>query len=424
MSMRIVKTMMKKTTTLIFVLLSTMILSSACSNGNRSAAKGREDSAISGDYNLSLYSEFEKNQVFAQSPKGVYFILGSYLFFMPDDGKEASPLCYKPECLHLEETDENRIADCDAFVGGSPAQLPFISYYKDHIYLTSISKENGSIDLIRMKEDGSEKETIVKDLLAQGVMRVRMHRGVIYYHTDTFSLEGVRQQQIWALPVDQSNQQPEAIYTCDEQEWSLTYFLPYGNQLFFSEYNDDYHLNETRVYRYDTETGQVERILDEEGKSWFAAGIYKDHLIVRGSTDDYEDYDLGEKALTKDEYGIMPFVEEHTGWNCHIECFTDTFRTYVCYDRENGEMINDLIITDEKGVEKAVIPDEAWLLSSSIVVTIDNEDYYIRGCNDASNFSVKKYKCSDLLAGAVDPVILFEADAWETMYPPYVISNQ
>ena len=80
-----------------------------------------------------------------------------------------------------------------------------------------------------------------------------------------------------------------------------------------------------------------------------------------------------------------------------------------CYDRENGEMINDLIITDEKGVEKAVIPDEAWLLSSSIVMTIGDEDYYIRGCNDASNFSVKKYKCSDLLAGVVDPDVLFDS---------------
>lgn len=128
---------------------------------------------------------------------------------------EPVPLCNKPNCLHQQEQDPEKVADCSAFFRDSRAE-PLLAYYDGAVYLTALKDpfdSSGAIGLIRVKTDGTERETVLELPENSGVCLI--HRGYLYYTVDTYNIEldadyGVYRQSL-------QGGKPELIY---KGQWS------------------------------------------------------------------------------------------------------------------------------------------------------------------------------------------------------------
>lgn len=116
---------------------------------------------------------------------GFYFIVGSYLFVFDYESGNVSPLCTKPNCLHYEETVEELVPECDAFVQGSE----FLGYYDGYLYTIAPNRGTGERYYVRINPDGTDRKELYPFDSATDLV-IRMHRGVIYRSYSTYQYDG------------------------------------------------------------------------------------------------------------------------------------------------------------------------------------------------------------------------------------------
>ena len=114
------------------------------------------------DYNPTSWKESSYSSFYTQTGENIYFIAGNYLYYLSTKDMKAYPVCFKATCLHNEEPDDIKRPQCDAFIGTSI--IRFLQSYDDHLYLICVDKSDGTNALIRMRSDGTERETLLKDL--------------------------------------------------------------------------------------------------------------------------------------------------------------------------------------------------------------------------------------------------------------------
>ena len=403
--------MMKKT---LYLLICLLILS-GCGSSRIKSSSYLRNYLPGEDFEPTAQSWQSRNMNVCPSEKGLYFIAGTYLFFMDYDSMEARPLCYKTDCLHNQENDSTKTAFCNAFVGASYVRQ-YIGQYKDKLYTVCINTTNGSEDLIEMEPDGSSRKTILADLKKTDVTRILLHRGVFYYTSNTYTEAGVQRSCLHALSLLSDTRTPEIIYEA-AQDHFISGVFPYLDQVYFidsvEERQDDGNiLPKQHILSYQLKDQSVQEIT-EEG-IYTICGVRDSKLIIQNNGR-YDEYDPSSKELKPCTSGFTAFAEAHPGWNCHAECIQDDFTLFTCFDRkETNDFIYDTFVADRNGNLLATIPEASWGHFNSQMIRIDKEEYLFRCSRTIAPFSVNLYKKTDLMQGIVDPITLIAVEDLNT----------
>lgn len=139
------------------------------------------------------YYDFQKgfasawSQGIIATPKGYYFIIGNYLYYMNQELSKGTLLCSKAECLHQKEQIEH-VIDCDGFFGGGLRTS--IGYYKNHLYISTedITKRERNDIIYKVSLDGTEREIIYNT--SGEIRNVLIHRGNAYVYEVVFDENG------------------------------------------------------------------------------------------------------------------------------------------------------------------------------------------------------------------------------------------
>ena len=403
---------------LILTVLSILFLS--CAPGQIKSSSYSKNYLPGEDYNPSSQNLLDSDDVFASTDKGLYFIANDYLFYLDYATMKAEPFCFRPDCLHNKENDQDKVLDCDAFLGSCSAG-DLIACYNNKIYTICVNRSTGTGDLIEMELDGSSRRTVISDLPSKKAVRPLLHRGVIYYTTQSYSLDGETKAALMAYSLISGSKEPEAVYTVSENGY-LRGLFPCRDQVFFYEavYKEGTaEIKSIDLMKYDIRTRKTERITSEG--EWQIYGVRDNKVIVNSSIDNhYYTYSMETGVLSRENGGLNAFTEAHPDWFCHAECITDDMNVFSCRRAEGH--IEDLFVTDAYGNELCVIPGAGWSRFGSQMISIDDEDYMIRSSYSIRPFSIKLYKKSDLMAGKVEPLTILEVDDInQDLSKPYVV---
>lgn len=366
------------------------------------------------DYNYLSYNWWDESQRMAQSDEGIYFLDDYYLFFMDWDTKQTVPLCFKTDCLHADETDQEKIVFCDAFLGGDIIQNPFLAYYRDKLYTICIDRTTAKSNLVEMNPDGSDRK-ILYSTSDNPLSHIFMHRGVIYFISNLKDLNGEAHYALNALSVVSDSHEPAQVYTGSFEGGWLQNFFAYENYIFIADCYETETSFDSKIIMYDIRTGESEVIL---GEGMDIYGMEDDNLLIR-QDGLYYVYSLKDKTLTPSLRNYDTFLQAHPLWQCHCEYPDEDIAMFTYLDLENDETAYDYYVLNSQGEVAAVIPDAAW--SNGGIYEFDGEKYVFRYVNHY--YGIRAYAKKDLLQGIVDPIIVFDADNYNDIMPSYLIKT-
>lgn len=370
------------------------------------------------DYNYHSFTWLQADQDMVQTEEGYYFIAGDYLFFMDWETGECVPLCFKTDCLHHEEMDDEKITYCDAFLGRG-SQSAFLAYYQERLYTICVDRSTAKNNLVEMNLDGSGRKILynLSDNVVSSYMF--MHRGVIYFFSKLKNLEGETHYGLNAFSVSGGSREPVQVYTGYYEDGALEKPLAYQNYIFFH----DYHYTESaesgfeeKLLMYDIRTGETSEIM---GNGYYIYGMNNGKLLIR-SNGRYYDYSLKEETLTPNG-SYDAFLDAHPQWQCHLENADEDLALFTCYDLEDDDFIRDSYVVTCQGEVIAVIPGTAWSTEGCYIFERDGEEYLIRRASMADTYFVRAYAKSELLRGEVHPITFLEVDSKQVLSPSYVI---
>lgn len=147
------------------------------------------------DSQFSLSTNFDPG--ITQSEDGYYFCSGpslSYLYFYDNKTGLSVPLCNKPNCLHENETDVYKIADCDAFIYNAK----YLKYYMNDLYFLSVEedeKKEFRESIYKVSKDGTSHRRIY--ISKEMISNFQIHRGSIFFSaSDAPILRGIGENNI------------------------------------------------------------------------------------------------------------------------------------------------------------------------------------------------------------------------------------
>lgn len=113
-----------------------------------------------------------------ETPDGYYFIMGNYLMFADHNLKQKTLVCAKAECLHNNESKENKVK-CDAFFDGIRA----LNYYNGKLYVLANNwseKQNHVSSIYEVEPDGSGRRVIYSGV--EETQAFCIHKGEAYVY--------------------------------------------------------------------------------------------------------------------------------------------------------------------------------------------------------------------------------------------------
>lgn len=223
----------------------------------------------------------------AESDTGYYYISGHFLFYADKDTMESIPLCNKPDCKHMDETDYTKVGYCNAYLGRGGV-FPYIQCYKNEIYTIegfNATEKNYEKSLIKISADGSKREYLMK---ASGSELYAIHRGYIY-----IARNGGVNACVVRIPLDKLDSEPETVFKpkLDSSNFFLTLKGNYAIITNFGVINEDesYHY---QCFTYNIITGETVHILEDEESAGICPAIYRsndDRLIYSKSDTNYSE---------------------------------------------------------------------------------------------------------------------------------------
>ena len=252
---------MKKRRLWIFMLCILPAILTACSRQSQYPTDDTYHSET--DFQYTWYPQgLDRN--FAESEKGYYFNAiansRSYLFYIDKETMQTVPLCGKPNCLHYDETDEDRILLCNALLQGSGT----VFYSGKKLYvITGSEEEQGREALYAFDEDGSSRRELFQ-VPHSSPDRLAVHRGKLYIGLNTYLENMGSQISILAYDLDSPDREPETIYKQDFADaTTMMDIVCYGNHLYFnlasSSMSDVF-------YEVNLQTHRAKEIFPYEGK--------------------------------------------------------------------------------------------------------------------------------------------------------------
>lgn len=204
------------------------------------------------------YKQWYRAASFLQVQQGddiAYFYHNGFIYYLEDGRDVIMPLCNKVDCLHDQETDAEKRAECNAYVdsyedGGHVSQSNTgIAKCNDYIYcLNSAVSLDAPQTLSRYSLDGTTKEVVYTwNSEESAILEWIVHRDVLYYVEKKYYLkdnEVITENSLKSLALTGFNRQPETIYLADEKLSVLTLgnLQAYGNHMYFmiiSKYDEE-----------------------------------------------------------------------------------------------------------------------------------------------------------------------------------------
>lgn len=220
----------------------------------------------------SAYS-FSSNSTLAPfvtpAENGYYTMIGRYIYYVDKETLQAVPLCNKPECAHSQETSDERIFSCNAFV--FTERSPFLQYYDGKLYtIGQCSDENGRSfhALIRISPDGINREYLCRIENPENIS-FTLHRGYLYRYPKNVGGDVSR------CPINRlSDNAYETVISVDE---SMVYssIVCKGSKVYYTGLSEE---NRTVLYSYDTKSRETVKVIVSES-SYDFLNVYRDMLI-------------------------------------------------------------------------------------------------------------------------------------------------
>lgn len=232
---------------------------------------------------------------YAKGEKDYYFQRGKYLYRFDSDAKKVSPLCTREDCLHSRQPDELQYDICNANVIGDDFDKLNVAYWDGYVYYINHHKK-GYYTLNRVKEDGSEAETVKKwTHCTMDCWRWIIHRGYLYFmRSENVKDEyGRSEEEIYVKRMSLKDPEKEEILYRIEDDGSNMMYLQmvtaYGNQVYFMILggSSDDRCAMAGLYRYDlNEKEMKEIVLPEEYDMYMLSQItfLQDQLVIMAAT--------------------------------------------------------------------------------------------------------------------------------------------
>lgn len=256
---------MKKTiSTMLFIII--LISLTAC--GSKTNKNFGNTYIKETDY-PNVYESKTNGTYIAESPTGYYYLDGHFIFYADKQTMTSTPLCNKPECKHLDETDGTKVYYCNAYLGES-CILPYIQYYDDKIYTVEGFDNTEKVNcknLIEISPDGSKRKRLTK-LIDSSVYGI--HRGYLYE-----CVNGIK-ARVQRVPMDNLRAEPEIIFNSKLDD-SNFYFTAKGKYIYWD--NSGTLENEKAMYKqvfyYDTEKKSCTQIIAKQDENGLFLNLYK-----------------------------------------------------------------------------------------------------------------------------------------------------
>ncbi len=251
----------KKTVALIFIVLLV-----GCTSTDI-----REDSYIEGKDFQFMYDS-QQDTLMAESKDGYYFFSGLFLYYVNKASMSPIILCNRPNCMHEEEVDSEKIPYCNAFV----PRPNYLTVYEENIYMLSQLSPR-DLELIKMSLDGTNRKSIFS--YVTGVSTGILHRGIYYYATLSWDSNQKSVYSLNSVNINKLHVKPKVLHTGTFNNGTFNALNCRGNNLFF----DEVELNETGLiqknYRLDLLENKLHSIIEDK-KDMLLGGkvIFKDKI--------------------------------------------------------------------------------------------------------------------------------------------------
>lgn len=223
--------MKKNNGTIIFTLLLSIICLSGCSSKKEFGEEYNPDT----DYQYTYVDTFDNHRQVQSGNGGKYIWYNNFIYFLNEETGSLSPLCAKANCMHDQETDTDKLKECNANAQESENSYSFISYYDGNVYFV----QNDT--LYRISQDGSKKDAIFLTEDGANIEAWLIHRGVLYYNTQEYY--SINNEKIGTrvilkaikLGSHMSEKNAEIVYQSDEGISVLTFagLRAYKSNLYF-----------------------------------------------------------------------------------------------------------------------------------------------------------------------------------------------
>ena len=307
---------MKKT--MLAILTALLIFTTACSNGFDPSFDLPEvvEPGILIPAGFPTDDSYHADTDSEQNPSNRVYCaaLGAYLQFEDDylmrmdpDTLETVPLCTREGCLHDQESDDKKNAECFAWY---PSGVPnSIQYYNGHIYVSHRALDSDDYVLSSISPDGTDRR-IEKQIASSNLDKPEFlelgHAGVTVLHRGQVFCTWMRPvsetgvvSELWTWTLGETDAEPRCIFRSSNISlWQTAANLRvYGTKLYlYEEYNNPRTRGDMRefdirgaVYVLDLQTGEISEIKMPEG--YFAVGheIEDGNLKVTCMTLDFKE---------------------------------------------------------------------------------------------------------------------------------------
>lgn len=397
-------------------LLCILVFVSCGQNGLPKSSDYSDEYMGDEDFSPCAFSWLNKTHGVTVFDDTLYFIAGNYLFFSDPDNWQTRPLCFKADCLHNDEPEPEKRAECSAFLGSIYEQT-FIGHFRDELLFSCLNQKTGHLDIMASKKDGSGRRSVLPNI--DKLKQVCLHRGVLYYILSETNLSDETEVSLMAYSLLTPSKKPYEITKYTDKS-NIDKLFPYGTNVFFSV-TSAYSAgsgDETRLFSYDIGSGNITPLPFDVNTQLF--GIYDGKMVIRDEYG-YQEYSLKDHGMKSCSW-LNHFSGEHPGWWCQFDNIQEGAAFSFCIG-EDFQPDYDLYVLDEEGNQVCTLEGVAWGTTTSETVSCCGKDYYI-SYSVFDPFTVKIYAIEDILAGHADPVTLLEVGSFtDSLTPAYIIQG-
>lgn len=398
--------MKKKNLFIAVLLLLVTILISSC---------GFEKKDFSNNYNPETDSNYTyipqgERAAIAETKDGYYFLAGSYLYYVDKNSRKPVILCNKPNCLHNNETDQEKTLNCNAFFIGINIS---VAYNNSHSYVSSnqITAEGTTACLYELSPDGTKRK-IITDFGKFEPTSIVFHRGYAYYVSASYNTSGTSIYAVKRVSINKVKAKPENLYEGTLDNGNIQDLLCYGNNLYFKEYGKKAGENVENYIRIDLQTKKANQFLagSNDSEEYISKiDIFNNRLNYTISNVDKMGVVFGIKNFTSDLEGkdIKPGFE----LSAKEVKFTDEKYIYTYtgpwLSLEKGEKYV-LSVYDQQGKVIDTM-DTSFLSTNGKIVGGGQQDLFLLNYAD-NKYQILTVNKALIGTGKMKPELLFEVD--------------
>lgn len=226
------------------------------------------DQYVFGQDSQENFIKYQNQKYIAESEDSYYYLNSDnhFIYIIDKDTHRCYPLCNKSDCLHDQESSEEKLKECNAFLNTSFESLV---YYNNSLYYQGISeskdKDGNSFQLneiYKMSIDGSRKE-VTFSTREYIIWNFKVHRNNIYFLASKIEDDGTSNGDNAALFRISVNGEgsPEEIIPYYEYENTYIYDSRFfGNHLFIYGEQLTGNRSEKFLFHYDLNSGKLENL--------------------------------------------------------------------------------------------------------------------------------------------------------------------